>query len=179
MNQIEKLRDDLARRFPELAMTIDSPIKVTASHWLDIRRPGLTPIVVEWRPDRGFGVSVLSEDDSEDFGDGADEVYPNARAAFDRVVELIETGGSTKPPGPVALADLRRGLGLSQVEVAERAGIGQSSLAQLEARADSKVSTLARVVEAMGAKLSLHVDFPGGRSKVLDLGTGKASADQA
>ena len=63
--------------------------------------------------------------------------------------------------------------------MAERAGIGQSSLAQLEARADSKVSTLARVVEAMGAKLSLHVDFPGGRSKVLDLGTGKASADQA
>jgi hypothetical protein len=87
MNQLERLRDDLLNRFPGLSAEIDGPVDHRGSWFLDVRREGVTPpIVVEWRPDRGFGVSTPGEDD---YGTGPDEVYPNMEAAFDRVVRLV------------------------------------------------------------------------------------------
>ncbi len=59
MNQIQRLRDDLLNRFPELAAETDEPADHRGSWFLDVRRKGeASPIVVEWRPDRGFGVST-------------------------------------------------------------------------------------------------------------------------
>src|SRR5262249_29648851 len=84
MNQIERLRSDLLGRFPDAAMEIDQPADHRGSWFLDVSREGgAPPIVVEWRPDRGFGVSTPG---AGEFGTGPDEVYPNAKAAFDRIV---------------------------------------------------------------------------------------------
>ena len=76
MNQVERLRDDLRRRFPALAMEISPPADRDRGIWdLEIRRgTDLRPIIVEWRSDRGFGVSTPEE---SDYGVGVDEVYPN------------------------------------------------------------------------------------------------------
>jgi hypothetical protein len=165
MNPIEGLRDDLARRFPGLATEIDPPADAMGLWHLDVRPGGESPwIVVEWRPDLGFGVSTPGVDD---FGTKPDEIYPNARAAYDRLVRLILSGGRTEPPAAVRLGELRRLRKLSQAEVAGRAGIKQAAMARIEGRGDILLSTLRRVVTAMGGRLSIRVEFPDGTGREL------------
>src|SRR5262249_39533424 len=165
MNPIERLRDELAERFPGLAAEIDPPADAARTWQLDVRPGGGSPwIVVEWRPDLGFGVSTPGADD---YGTKPDELYPNTRAAYDRVVQLILSDGMTEPPTAVQLAELRRLRKLSQTEVAGRAGIKQAAMARIEGRDDILLSTLRRVVSAMGGRLSLRVEFPDGTAREL------------
>jgi DNA-binding XRE family transcriptional regulator len=166
MNQVERLRDDLRRRFPALAMEISPPADRDRGIWdLEIRRgTDLRPIIVEWRSDRGFGVSTPEE---SDYGVGVDEVYPNAKAAFDRISRLVLSGGNTEPPLAVRLAELRQACGLTQGELAARAGVGQANISRIEGRGDVLVSTLAKVVAAMGGKLSIRASFPDGVEREL------------
>jgi DNA-binding Xre family transcriptional regulator len=167
MNQVERLRDDLLNRFPGFSAEIDAPADDRGSWFLDIRREdGASPIVVEWRPDRGFGVSSPGP---HEYGVGPDEVYPNEKAAFDRVVRLILSGGRTEPPRAVRLAELRQSRGMSQQELAERAGVGQANISRIEGRDDLKISTLARIVEAMGASLSIRARFPDGVEREIEV----------
>ncbi len=159
-NTIQKLHDDLADRFPDVGLELDPADDERGAWWLFLRRPGVEdPVSIEWRTDRGFGVSVPEEGD---FGSGPDEVYPNAKAAFDRVVSLVLSGGRTTPPEAVRLADLRRSRGLSQVELADRVGVGQGNISRIENRGDVLVSTLARIVASLGGELVLKARFPDG-----------------
>ena len=66
----------------------------------------------------------------------------------------------------VSLATLRKGRGLSQVEVAKAsAGLDQAHVSKLEREgADMMVSTLRKYVEALGAELELHVVVKGASS---------------
>jgi DNA-binding XRE family transcriptional regulator len=170
MTPIEKIRDDLVGRFPHLRITVDPPALETGSWDLDVVREGeLDPVNVEWRPGRGFGVTTPGPDD---YTTQVDEVYGGAEATFRRVVQLVESGGSTVPPETVRLAELRQGRGLSQAEVAERAGVKQANISRIEGRDDLKVSTLARVVAAMGGTLSIRAMFPDGTERELDFGGG-------
>jgi hypothetical protein len=165
MNPIERLRDDLARRFPNIMTEIDPPADAAGLWQLDVRSGGGSPwIVIEWKPDLGFGVSTPGADD---YGTRPDEVYANARAAYDRVSQLILCGGQTEPPGTVRLAELRHLRKLSQAEVAERAGIKQAAMARIEGRGDILLSTLHRVVSAMGGHLSIRAEFPDGTGREL------------
>ncbi|SIO59840.1 hypothetical protein SAMN05444166_6185 [Singulisphaera sp. GP187] len=89
MNPIERIKNDIAVRHPGLAISLDRPIDENGPWFLDVhRKGGRSPVVVEWRPERGFGVSTPSDDD---YGSGPDEVYGNVKAATDRVAELIRT----------------------------------------------------------------------------------------
>lgn len=62
------------------------------------------------------------------------------------------------------LKELRNLRGLSQVELAETLGIGQTALSHAEARNDMKLSTLQSYLKALGGELEVHAHFP-------DLGT--------
>ena len=182
MNPIEGLRDDLAKRFPGLATEIDPPDDEAGLWQLDVRPGGGSPwIVVEWRSGLGFGVSTPGADD---YGTKPDEIYPNMKAAYDRVVRLILSGGQSEPPAAVQLAELRRLRKLSQAEVAGRAGIKQAAMARIEGRDDILLSTLRRVVSAMGGRLSVRVEFPDGTGRELtglvsppSVGPGEESSD--
>lgn len=167
MNQIERLRDDLKRRFPDLSMEIDAPLDEERGSWhLDIWREGARMINVEWRPDRGFGVSTPDE---HDYGVGVDEVYPNVKATYDRVVRLVLSGSNTEPPLAVRLAELRQLRGLSQGDLATRVGVRQANVSRIEGRGDDiKVGTLARLVVAMGASLEIVARFPDGTVRELE-----------
>lgn len=57
------------------------------------------------------------------------------------------------------LAEARARAGLTQSEVAERLGVGQSDVSKLERRADVRLSTLRAYARAIGARL--HVGDPG------------------
>jgi DNA-binding XRE family transcriptional regulator len=168
MNQVERFRDDLARKFPRLPILMTEPVQPDGSWWLDVGREGAaSPIVVEWRPSRGFGVST-PDPEGHDYGLGPDEVYPGLSDAFDRVVALIESGGRTEPPATVCLAELRQTRGMTQEELAAKAGVKQANISRLENRGDVLVSTLARVLAAMGASLSIRARFPDGMERELE-----------
>jgi DNA-binding XRE family transcriptional regulator len=57
------------------------------------------------------------------------------------------------------LAEIRRRRGLTQVQVAERMGVGKSRISQIERGRVSTREVLDRYVEALGGRLSLMADF--------------------
>jgi transcriptional regulator with XRE-family HTH domain len=70
------------------------------------------------------------------------------------------TRGRLEPPS--ALAELRRGRGLTQMQVARALGATQPGVSALEGRSDLHVSTLRRYVEALGGRLELSAVFADG-----------------
>lgn len=59
------------------------------------------------------------------------------------------------------LGELRRQLGVDQVELAERLGMTQGGISKLERSADPKLSTLRKLTEALGGTLRVEVDVDG------------------
>lgn len=57
------------------------------------------------------------------------------------------------------LAELRRSLGVDQTELARRLGITQGGVSALERSADPKLSTLRKLVEALGGTLRIEVEI--------------------
>jgi len=61
------------------------------------------------------------------------------------------------------LAELRRLAGVTQVKLAATMGIKQPTLSHLESQADMQISTLRRIVEALGGKLEIIAELPTGQ----------------
>jgi len=61
------------------------------------------------------------------------------------------------------LAQLRRLSGMTQVQLAKALGVKQPTLSQLESQDDMQISTLRRIVEALGGELEIIAALPTGR----------------
>jgi predicted transcriptional regulator len=66
----------------------------------------------------------------------------------------------------MSLSALRQELGVTQVEVATAAAMTQSELSKLERRSDHLVSTLRRVVGALGGEIEVTAVFKNKRVKL-------------
>jgi transcriptional regulator with XRE-family HTH domain len=64
--------------------------------------------------------------------------------------------------GEMLLAEIRHAVGLTQEDVARSLGIKQPTLSRLESQEDMKLSTLRRLIQALGGELELIVHLPGG-----------------
>lgn len=73
----------------------------------------------------------------------------------------IETRAAERIAEELALRDLRKALGKTQVEVARRLKISQVTISDTERRGDVMLSTLRKYVGALGGKLELVARFPG------------------
>jgi hypothetical protein len=91
VNPLERLRDDVGRRFPGLTLEIDAPADAEGPWFLDIQGGAAGPLVVEWRPGLGFGVSPPGADE---YGSGPAEVHTDAGAVLDRLAELLRPDDS-------------------------------------------------------------------------------------
>jgi transcriptional regulator with XRE-family HTH domain len=60
----------------------------------------------------------------------------------------------------LTLRELRKVRERSQAELAEKLGIKQAAVSKLERRADMYLSTLRKLIEAMGGSLELVARFP-------------------
>lgn len=60
------------------------------------------------------------------------------------------------------LSELREAVGPKQKELAQRMGIAQPTLSRLEKQTDMQVSTLQKLVEALGGELEIVARFPKG-----------------
>jgi transcriptional regulator with XRE-family HTH domain len=76
------------------------------------------------------------------------------RRAEDRAREVMEG---------MLLGELRRLSGLTQTELSAMLGIKQPTLSQLESQDDMQISTLSRLVQALGGELEIIAKMPNGR----------------
>jgi len=143
--------DSLRKRLTGADVRIDEPRPKVGLWHVDISR-GDHAVVLQWSPQKGFGVS---SDSNPGFGDGPHEVYREPEKAVDRVVHLIETGERTRPPQEALLSSLRTLLGVSQEELAARLRMRQANVSRLERQSDMKISTLRKLVGAIGADLDI------------------------
>ena len=64
------------------------------------------------------------------------------------------------------LAEIRKSAGLTQEELAEILGITQPSLSKLEGQDDMQISTLRRLIEALGGQLEIIAHFSRGDIRI-------------
>lgn len=67
------------------------------------------------------------------------------------------------------LKELRQGLSVTQAELAKAAEMTQSELSRLENRADHRISTLRRYVEALGGEIEITAVVGDRRFKLTDV----------
>ena len=68
--------------------------------------------------------------------------------------------------GQLLLSEIRQLAGKSQKQLAAALGIRQPSLSKLENQDDMQVSTLRRIIEALGGELEVIAKFPKGAVKI-------------
>ncbi len=68
--------------------------------------------------------------------------------------------------GELLLSEIRQRAGKSQAEVAQALGIRQPSLSKLEKQSDMQVSTLRKIVQALGGELEIVARFPKGSVRI-------------
>jgi len=98
MRELELLANLLRTTLPDLELTLDQPADLGSPGWLDVARQGHI-VSVEWRPRRGFGISLLatSEDPREGLFEGPDEIVLDAHAARDRILSLLGADATVRP----------------------------------------------------------------------------------
>ena len=71
----------------------------------------------------------------------------------------------------MVLAEIRTALGKTQAQMAEAAGMKQPSWAKAEAQSDMRISTLRKIMKALGGELELTARFPKGRVRLKQFET--------
>jgi DNA-binding XRE family transcriptional regulator len=158
MNQIERLMSGLVSALPAVKTTVDRPANPSGTWWVDIELDGHSA-VVEWRPSRGFGVSASV---AKVYGDGPDEVFDDVDAALDRLIVLLREREFTHPPRELLLRRIRNIRRVSQKDLAAKLGVNQATVSKIERQSDMYLSTLRRLIAAMGGALEIRARFPEG-----------------
>lgn len=94
MTEIQELANLLEASSPELELDLECPVEPGAPCWLDVSGHGRL-VAVEWRPARGFGVSMVdtARDSRAGLFEGPDEVFQDIHATKDRILELLGLDG--------------------------------------------------------------------------------------
>jgi transcriptional regulator with XRE-family HTH domain len=95
---------------------------------------------------------------ARNFRELEEQMPPEARAwAKARAKEMM---------AEMLLAEIRKSVGLTQEDLAAQLGIKQPTLSKLEAQDDMQVSTLSRLIQALGGELELIAHLPGGDIRI-------------
>ena len=68
------------------------------------------------------------------------------------------------------LAEIRKSVGLTQEDLAAALGVKQPSLSKLENQDDMHISTLRRLIEALGGQLEIVARMPKGEIRIRQFG---------
>ena len=86
-----------------------------------------------------------------------------------RMSPEVRARAGTRTRGMIAdmlLAEVRQLVGLTQEDLAKRLGIKQPTLSRLESQDDMYISTLRRLIEALGGTLEIVVHLPTGEIRI-------------
>lgn len=168
MSNFDELVDRLRRRLDgreDISLSVDVPVRPDGFYVIAIVGPDDYLVEVEWQRHRGFGL-VAGRDLM--FGTGVDEIYGSVNGAFDRVMDLVDTGAETSADAPLPIGDLRKLRGRLQKDVAGVLGISKSGLAQMErpsSLTSMQIDTLQRLIASLGGELVLTARFPDGQER--------------
>jgi transcriptional regulator with XRE-family HTH domain len=70
----------------------------------------------------------------------------------------------------MALDELRTALDLTQEQLAEVLHVRQAAISKVERRSDMFISTLRKIIEAMGGELEIRAILPGGIVRISQFG---------
>ena len=160
MSPIEKLSGDLRSQFSDAQVQTRKADDPNGFQFLNVWRNGIE-IAVEWKPDEGFGLSSYCDDSHELAGlfDAPDEWYSHEEAVFHRIASLLLDRKSTRPE-PATIKEMRNERGISQERMSQGLKVKQATYSKMERRDDVRVSSLRKVIEAMGGKLLIQAIFP-------------------
>lgn len=159
MSPVDQLSQDLKAQFPEAQIEIRKSDDPDGFQFLNLV-VGDFEVAVEWKNELGFGISSFQEDPSSLDGlfDSPCEWYATQQGAFHRVASLVCDRRTTRHQ-PVKISDVRQERGMSQEDISRLLHIKQATYSKLERREDVKISSLQKVVEAMGGKLLIQAVF--------------------
>jgi transcriptional regulator with XRE-family HTH domain len=166
MNAIEQLSKYLKQTHPEVDIRTTPPLRPTGVWSLDIDS-GLIRIAVEWQDGAQFGISSVNNDS---YGECPDETYRNFVDACRRLDQLLTSNERTAPPLGILLSRLRESRKMTQSEVATKLNIRQASVSGYERREDIQLSTLSRIIHALGGALDVSASFPDAKYRLLPFG---------
>lgn len=78
--------------------------------------------------------------------------------------------GADKLRAEMALDELREALKLTQESLAESLHVRQATISKMERRSDMLISTLRKIIEAMGGDLEIRVTLPDGVVRINQFG---------
>lgn len=159
MSPVDQLSQDLKTQFPDAEIETRKTDDPNGFQFLNLF-VGEFEVGVEWKKEHGFGISSFRNDSSSSEGvfDSPNEWYETEQAAFHRVASLVFDQRSTRPR-QAKISEIRHERGISQEELSEQLKVKQATYSKLERREDVKVSSLRRVIEAMGGKLLIQAVF--------------------
>lgn len=160
---ISRFVSRLSERVPAVRVSQDPPATRGGIWFLDVSY-GRRSAVIQWHPRKGFGLSRSRE---ALYGEGPHEVFADPLAAAARTAGLLLKNGYTAAPTEAPIARIRLLRGLSQEDLARRLHVRQAAVSKLERKQNIRMDTLRRVVQALGARLVLKVEW-GGRSLELN-----------
>ena len=155
MNPFTAIVSVLEALFPGIKTTTTPPLHDGGVWSLDIDY-GENSLAVEWDPTTCWGISTVCP---ETYGEGSDERYREATSALARLITLLELKQQTAPQAPLLLSQLRERRKCTQVALATRLDMRQSTLSAIEHREDVQLSTLRNYVAALHGRLELLAAF--------------------
>jgi len=92
--------------------------------------------------------------------------FKELQAKMPRAARLRSERAAKKMMAEMGLAELREAMELTQQSLAETLHVKQASISKMERRSDMYISTLSKIIEAMGGKLQITANMPNGRVEI-------------
>jgi len=163
MNPIEELDKYIRHEHPTAITKLIPPLHADGIWSLDIDMAD-RHLAVEWSPSTSFGISSLSDGN---YAEGPDEILPTLKQAETRIERLLSARELTSPPAAVLLRRMRELRGWTQQDLATKLGISQATVSGIESREDIQLSTLQRVIDALGGSLEVFGIFSDAQYRIV------------
>jgi DNA-binding XRE family transcriptional regulator len=92
--------------------------------------------------------------------------FKELQAKMPRESRIRSEKAAQKMISEMGLAELRQALDLTQETLADTLNVKQASISKMERRSDMYISTLSKIIEAMGGELQIIANMPNGRVQI-------------
>ena len=92
--------------------------------------------------------------------------FKNLQAKMSRDAPIRSEEAAKKMISEMGLVELREAMDLTQESLADTLHVKQASTSKMERRSDMYISTLSKIIEAMGGELQIIANMPNGRVQI-------------